>query len=260
MEIVLTTYRTYTNHASAFDEIPWRLLVCDEAHVIKNPKSSVTDAVGKLAERIAADVRECSGVIALTGTPVQNSLDDLHCLVHAVMPGILAQASMFKNHYTKTITFDSSASEFECALQRERSQQLSTIIRRLILRRTKALIAHQLPTKTDSVVFCQMSDVQLRAYTRLLASPDFRSLANAHEACACGARTKDGMPQSAYQCCAAVELAGGPLWRHFHPHNRTCDKCPTCIALPALTLLSKLANNVDLLKPDPSEPRDKQVL
>jgi SNF2-related domain len=53
----------------------------------------------------------------------------------------------------------------------DRLKELQDLLSRYLLRRTKALIKHQLPQKNDHIVFCQLSDMQLRAYRSPLATP-----------------------------------------------------------------------------------------
>lgn len=147
-----------------------------------------------------------------------------------------------------------------------------------MLRRTKSLIAHQLPHKSDQIVFCRMADLQGRAYARMLDSPDFVWLrrASVTEACSCGSG-------DAYSdCCVRPEQVGassicycspephflksfktilfvlafpvamqGPIWRYLHPTGQRCTHCPACLTLPCLTVLSQVANHIDLLNPRP---------
>ncbi len=167
-EVVLTTYQTYARFAAEFDTVPWRLLVCDEVHLVKNPKSMLAGAVRKLALRIhasnvsrdftasshaagnlslssdissssaaaasvAADVtaRMCVGCIGLTGTPVQNNLEELWCTVDCVLPGVLGDLNVFKAHFEKPIKV-SRAADATADAQRvglERMQQLAALIR-----------------------------------------------------------------------------------------------------------------------------------
>ena len=56
-----------------------------------------------------------------------------------------------------------------------------------MLRRTKAIIAHQLPKKRDNIVFCQLAPLQMKVYKRALQLPDVQNLIlKAREECPCG--------------------------------------------------------------------------
>ncbi len=168
------------------------------------------------------------------------------------------------------------------------------------LRRTKSLIADQLPRKTDEIVFCRMSALQTRAYGRLLDSPDFKLLRH----CECGSgkqqylccsprdESTDAAVLHAAQVAAAgstnriaensglplgsplaagsasvaakhadwVALCGrGVIWRRLHPFGTMCPDCPACIALPCVTVLAKLANHLDLLRPEAGAGSTQQL-
>jgi hypothetical protein len=158
------------------------------------------------------------------------------------------------------------------------------------LRRTKSLIADQLPRKTDEIVFCRMSELQTRAYGRLLDSPDFKLLRhcecgsgdqqylccsprdestdaavlNAAQAAAAGSNRSaenSGLPLGSPLAAGSASVAAkhadwlalcgrGVIWRRLHPFGTMCPDCPACIALPCVTVLSKLANHLDLLRPE----------
>lgn len=71
---------------------------------------------------------------------------------------------------------------------RDRQAQLVQKLSCVMIRRTKQIISHQLPTKTDNIVFCEMSIMQMRAYKRVLSSPDVQLLVSPPpKACAKGA-------------------------------------------------------------------------
>jgi SNF2 family DNA or RNA helicase len=220
-------------------------LVC-AVHILKNGKSIVSESVSSLVHQIRKAHEGSTslyGCVGLTGTPVQNSLDELFCTVNCVLPGILGSIEMFRAHFVRPIKLTLDSTPLDVELERQRAKQLVSIMQIISLRRTKSLIASQLPNKTDSVVFCQMSEVQLRAYQRLLDSPDFMVLKSMRKQCEC--QSERGI----YQCCHAEEIKTGIIWKHFHPFDRACERCPSCIVLPCLIMLAKLANHIDLLKP-----------
>ena len=87
---VLTTYETLRDKIHLFIDVPWCVVVFDEAQKIKNPGARVTD----MAKSLDAEL-----TLALTGTPVENSLSDLWCIVDAVHPGLLGAHETFKQTY-----------------------------------------------------------------------------------------------------------------------------------------------------------------
>lgn len=90
---VLTTYETLRDHAGDFAQVRFAALLLDEAQKIKTPGVRMTDA----AKAVNAEFR-----IAMTGTPVENRLADLWCIVDAVYPGHLEDLKAFSARYERT--------------------------------------------------------------------------------------------------------------------------------------------------------------
>ncbi len=146
-DLVLTTYGTLMRR-EWLQRRGWRLLVLDEAQAIKNPATRQT----KTVKQIKADAR-----IALTGTPVENSLADLWSLFDFLNPGLLGSARRFKG-FAKSLA--------------ERSHDQYAPLRRLtqpyILRRLKTdrSIIADLPEKSEVDAFCGLSKTQAVQYQR----------------------------------------------------------------------------------------------
>ena len=87
---VLTTYETLRDYDRDFGLVRFTAMLCDEAQKIKNPGVRITDA----AKGMKADFR-----IAMTGTPVENRLSDLWCIVDGVHPGFLDDLKAFSSRY-----------------------------------------------------------------------------------------------------------------------------------------------------------------
>jgi SNF2 family DNA or RNA helicase len=87
---VLTTYETVRDYDRDFGLVGFVVMLCDEAQKIKNPGVRITDA----AKGMKADFR-----IAMTGTPVENRLSDLWCIVDGVHPGFLDDLKAFSARY-----------------------------------------------------------------------------------------------------------------------------------------------------------------
>lgn len=79
-------------------------------------------------------------------------------------------------------------------------------------------------------------------YERVLKSTDYQQLLKAEEPCPCGSKSK-------LKECHSLDL-DGVLSRSKHPDGDSCPFCPYCITLPALTQLGKIANHLELIKPD----------
>ena len=93
-----------------------------------------------------------------------------------------------------------------------------------------------------------MAGVTRRVYQRLIASEDFQVLVRHKEECDCGS----GEQRS--KCCHGT--SEGPIFQSFD-HSEHGERCPYCICLSCITILAKVSNHLELLKPDPADPADK---
>lgn len=131
-KVVLTTYETLRDLEFTLAAQKWSAVICDEAQKIKNPNAMMTRAAKKQNVRFK---------IACTGTPVENSLADLWCLFDFIQPGLLGALNEFGSTYRKPI-------EAETEEQKQRVDELRSIIEPQLLRRIKADVAKDLPCKT----------------------------------------------------------------------------------------------------------------
>ncbi len=144
-DLVLTTYGTLMRR-EWLQRQAWRLLVLDEAQAIKNPATRQT----KVVKLLQADAR-----IALTGTPVENSLLDLWSLFDFLNPGLLGSASRFKG-FAKSLA----------ARSHDQYAPLRRLTRPYILRRLKTdrSIIADLPEKCEVSAYCGLSKTQAVQY------------------------------------------------------------------------------------------------
>ncbi|KAG1662668.1 hypothetical protein FOA52_014594, partial [Chlamydomonas sp. UWO 241] len=139
------------------------LLVCDEAHRLKSTHGNKTvDALLALG---------CRRRVLLTGTPVQNNLDEFYALLSFVAPGVLGTPAVFKRVYSDPISKgrDRDAGEDERNLGEDRARELGSKVQGLILRRTQEVLAKHLPPLHQCVVFCRPSDIQHAMYRHVLS-------------------------------------------------------------------------------------------
>ncbi|MGZ8192278.1 MAG: DEAD/DEAH box helicase [Methylobacter sp.] len=149
-KVVLTTYETLRDLEFSLAAQHWSIMVCDEAQKIKNPSALVTRSAKKQNVRLK---------IACTGTPVENSLADLWCLFDFIQPGLLGALNDFGLRYRRPIEAKSDE-------EKARVNELRALIEPQTLRRTKAQVAKDLPTKIE-VESCQnllLSSYQLDLY------------------------------------------------------------------------------------------------
>ena len=144
-DLVITSYGTLLR-LPWLKQMQWRLVVIDEAQAIKNPNAKQTRAI----KQLSATAR-----IALTGTPVENRLEDLWSIFDFLNPGLLGTARQF-------------AALVKQLVQREHNPYgpLRELVRPYILRRMKtdkAVIA-DLPDKTEVKAYCPLSRKQAALY------------------------------------------------------------------------------------------------
>ena len=143
---MITTYGTALRDLEGLAGVRWHRVVLDEAQAIKNPASNVARALRDLP----SDFR-----LAMTGTPVENSLGDLWAILDFVNPDLVGERADFVSEL-------SHAGSGEAALR-----VLNGI---LVFRRTKAEpeIAAELPERIDEVDHCTMSPEQIGLYQAVL--------------------------------------------------------------------------------------------
>jgi len=144
-DIVLTTYGTLRRDVPDLKDIRFDVIILDEAQAIKNAATESAKATRLL---------NGSHRLALTGTPIENSLNDLWSLFEFLNPGMLGNASIFKNQIGENA-------------QREVSGLLARALRPFILRRTKSQVAKELPAKTEQTIFCELEKEQRKLYNEL---------------------------------------------------------------------------------------------
>jgi non-specific serine/threonine protein kinase len=146
-DVVLTTYGMLLRQKWLLD-MPWRVVVLDEAQAIKNPSSQQTRKV----KQLKADAR-----IALTGTPVENRLSDLWSLFDFLCPGLLGSAGKFKK-FAKALE----------ARERDRYAPIRSLVQPYVLRRLKTdkSVVADLPDKTEIKAFCGLTKKQAALYAK----------------------------------------------------------------------------------------------
>uniref|UniRef100_A0AAQ4PE35 Excision repair cross-complementation group 6-like 2 n=1 Tax=Gasterosteus aculeatus aculeatus TaxID=481459 RepID=A0AAQ4PE35_GASAC len=220
IEIALTTYETLRLCLDQFNNIDWSAVVVDEAHKIKNPNSQITRAMKDL---------KCKIRVGLTGTVLQNNLEELWCVMDWVVPGCLGSLGHFKNKYSDPIEQGQrhSATKRTLATGRKAVRALVKIISHLFLRRTKALIREQLPKKDDRVVYCSLTDFQQTVYRTVLDTDDVTLILRSSEKCDC----QSG--RSRISCCYKTNTEGVKIKGLYFSY---------------LAILRKVANHAALLQ------------
>ena len=149
-DVVLTTYETVRDFQLDLGLIPWASVVIDEAQRIKTPGTLVTNAL----KALNTDFR-----IAMTGTPVENSLMDLWCITDFVAPGLLDSAKNYNTEFC--LPLEKPETDI-----RALGEQIRKRIGVHLKRRLKTEILDDLPEKHIHVDNCQqqMPPIQAKRY------------------------------------------------------------------------------------------------
>ncbi|KAM7246488.1 hypothetical protein CapIbe_002786 [Capra ibex] len=147
--VLLTTYEICLKDASFLKSFPWSVLVVDEAHRLKNQSSLLHKTLSEFSVVFS---------LLLTGTPIQNSLQELYSLLSFVEPDLFSreQVEDFVQRYQDIEKESESASE------------LYKLLQPFLLRRVKAEVATELPRKTEVVIYHGMSALQKKYYKAIL--------------------------------------------------------------------------------------------
>jgi len=150
VDLVVTSYAVLRLDEELFASRRFQGFVLDEAQFVKNRRSRTHQA----AKRVRAGMR-----LAITGTPMENSLDDLWAILDLVAPGLLGTAIGFRKRYTLPIATGEAP---------QRMEQLRRRIRPFLLRRTKELVAKELPEKHEEVLTVTLSPEHRAVYDSVL--------------------------------------------------------------------------------------------
>ncbi|KAL4878392.1 P-loop containing nucleoside triphosphate hydrolase protein [Aspergillus karnatakaensis] len=231
LEILITTYNTYSKNKDSVNMIEWDCVIADECHAIKERSSDITKAMND----INALCR-----IGLTGTAIQNKYEELWTLLNWTNPGRLGPVTTWKRSISEPLKIGQS---HDATIQQLRKARLTAkklvenLLPQFFLRRMKTLIADQLPKKVDRVVFCPLTKTQAEAYENLLDSDIINYIKTSSEFCDCGSKKKAGW------CCREY-LPSGARWQNY--------------VFPAIQILQKLSNHLAILIPQSTDNFEKQ--
>lgn len=148
-DVVLCSHGILSSEAALLGEREWSTVVLDEAQAFKNPATRRA----KAAIGLRAGFR-----IALTGTPIENRLEDLWSIFRFIVPGLLSTREAFRRRFARPI---------EQQKDRRAQRALRELIRPFLLRRTKALVLDELPAKTEMTVEVELSAAEAALYEAL---------------------------------------------------------------------------------------------
>ncbi len=149
--LVLTTYGILLQDDAVLRRRAWRCALLDEATAIKNPDTRTARA----ARRLPAGLR-----VAMTGTPVENTVRELWSLLEFVCPGYLGSRDDFRTRYELPLRTDPPPA----AAARRFHHRIAPFL----LRRTKREVARDLPERIEQVRSCELHPAQRNLYTAIL--------------------------------------------------------------------------------------------
>ncbi|XP_068662670.1 chromatin structure-remodeling complex protein SYD-like isoform X2 [Aristolochia californica] len=158
--VLLTTYEYLMNKHDRpkLSKIQWRYIIIDEGHRIKNASC-----------KLNADLKhyQSSHRLLLTGTPLQNNLEELWALLNFLLPNIFNSSEDFSQWFNKPFEAGGDTSADEALLSEEENlliiNRLHQVLRPFVLRRLKHKVENELPEKIERLIRCEAS-----AYQKLL--------------------------------------------------------------------------------------------
>jgi superfamily II DNA or RNA helicase len=150
-DVTLTTYAVLRMDVERLASEAWDAVVLDESQTIKNPDSQAARAAYRMKGRFR---------VALSGTPVENRLEELWSALHFTNPGLLGGRADFKARFEAPIA---NGDPGAAARLREK-------IKPFVLRRRKRDVAPELPPRTDSVLWVDLEEDERAVYDAVRAA------------------------------------------------------------------------------------------
>lgn len=145
-DLIFTSYSIIHRDISILEKYDFRYLILDESQYIKNKNSKIFKAINKIST---------GHKIALSGTPIENSLDDLWSQMQFINPDILGSYNFFVDNFKNPI---------EKKQNEEVLAELKNLVQPYILRRTKEQVLKDLPELTEQIYYCDMDPEQEKLY------------------------------------------------------------------------------------------------
>ncbi len=198
-DVLVTTYETLRRDLGYLQRQSWDYVILDEAQKIKNPITDTARACRQLLTRHR---------LAVTGTPIENRLDELWALFDFLMPGYLGSQARFRRDFDGPITRDKSVGAAE-ALKRK--------IAPFVLRRMKEQVARELPPKLYVARECKLTREQSRWYERIAGEGRERVLQSARDGhVMMNMSILSSLTQLKQICCHPALLEDGAAAQQIH--------------------------------------------
>jgi SNF2 family DNA or RNA helicase len=145
-DLVITSYPLIQRDLEEYCKRKWHYLIMDEAQKVKNHRTKTHEAFCKI---------KAKHKLALSGTPIENRLMELWSIFQIIMPGFLMSQNAFKRYWAQPI---------EKSNDGDRKSELKQKLMPFILRRTKDQVLKELPPKTETLHYCELTEKQKILY------------------------------------------------------------------------------------------------
>lgn len=153
--VVVTSYQLVVADAAYFQKMKWQYMILDEAQAIKSSQSSRWKSLLNL---------QCRNRLLLTGTPIQNNMQELWALLHFIMPSLFDNHEEFSEWFSKDIEAHAASNS---KLNEEQLRRLHAILKPFMLRRIKKNVQSELGEKIEIDVYCDLTNRQKKLYRML---------------------------------------------------------------------------------------------
>lgn len=153
--VLVTSYQLVVQDTPYFQKIRWQYMILDEAQAIKSSQSSRWKALLGF---------HCRNRLLLTGTPIQNNMQELWALLHFIMPSLFDSHDEFSDWFSKDIE---SHAQSNTKLNEDQLRRLHMILKPFMLRRVKKHVQKELGDKIEEDVFCDLTYRQRAYYANL---------------------------------------------------------------------------------------------
>ncbi|KAF7978857.1 hypothetical protein HWV62_44327 [Athelia sp. TMB] len=163
--VLITSYQLITQDQQYFQRVKWQYMILDEAQNIKNSSSVRWKTLLGF---------QCRNRLLLTGTPIQNSMQELWALLHFIMPSLFDSHDEFNEWFSKDI--ESAAENKGSKLNERQLRRLHMILKPFMLRRIKRNVQNELVEKIEKDIYVDLSARQRGLYRGLLANVSIADL------------------------------------------------------------------------------------
>lgn len=153
--VLITSYQLVVSDVAYFQKMKWQYMILDEAQAIKSSQSSRWKSLLGF---------HCRNRLLLTGTPIQNNMQELWALLHFIMPSLFDSHDEFSEWFSKDIESHATSNT---KLNEDQLRRLHMILKPFMLRRVKKHVQKELGDKIELDIFCNLTYRQRAYYSNL---------------------------------------------------------------------------------------------